>query len=484
MLFPSTVFLFIFLPALLILYYAAPNRARNTILLLASLLFYAWGETIYVALMLASIAANYGLGLLISAGAGRARKRWLLIAIAANLASLAWFKYATFLAVNLNALFQPLGLPALPVLDVHLPLGVSFFTFQAMSYVIDVYRGTFPAQHRIDRVALYISLFPQLIAGPIVRYRDVAEQLSSRRHGSELFISGIRRFIFGLAKKMLLANTVGEVADSVFALPASEVSTGLAWLGIFCYALQIYFDFSAYSDMAIGLGRMFGFRFLENFNYPYVARSLTEFWRRWHISLSRWFRDYVYIPLGGNRRSRGRTYANLCIVFLLCGFWHGASWNFIAWGAIHGAFLTVERAGLSPFLRRLPRVIQHLYTLLIVLFAWVYFRADTLEAANTYVLAMLGLGSGVDTYARLPFLLTPDVLMAALFGVLLSTPMYPALSAWWAKKWGPGALRGDRDAPFLRLRMGLAGTGFAVLFLLGAAFVAAGTYNPFIYFRF
>jgi alginate O-acetyltransferase complex protein AlgI len=515
-LFPSTVFLFLFLPALLLVYYASPRAARNTVLLLASLFFYAWGETVYVALMLVSIAANYGFGLAISSSTAAAKRRWLVLAIAANLASLAWFKYAAFLAINVNVVFIALDLPPMPVVDVHLPLGISFFTFQAMSYVIDVYRGTCAVQRRLDRVALYICLFPQLIAGPIVRYHDVAQQLTGREHRAELFVSGMQRFIFGLAKKMLIANTVGEVADKVFALPAAELSTGLAWLGIVCYALQIYFDFSAYSDMAIGLGRMFGFRFLENFNYPYVATSLTEFWRRWHISLSRWFRDYLYIPLGGNRGSPVRTYANLCIVFLLCGFWHGASWNFIIWGALHGAFLVVERAGFSTVLQRLPRLFRHLYTLFVVLIAWVYFRAATLDGANTYVSALFGLDEGRDELARLPLLLTPDVLAAVVCGAALSAPLYPVLRArrngshagtLGAHASGPeealpgvgddvGAANADggnavpgsssagRGSGFAWARSALAGLGYGVLFLLAVAFVAAGTYNPFIYFRF
>jgi len=487
-LFPSTVFLFLFLPGLLLLYYGAPVGLRNSILLLASLLFYAWGETVYVALMLLSIGVNYGFGLAVSGAAPARRRRWLILALGTNLASLAWFKYAGFLAANMNVALGAIGAPALPKVDVHLPLGISFFTFQAMSYVIDVYRGTCTVQRRLDRVALYICLFPQLIAGPIVRYHDVAEQLGARGHRSEVFVSGVQRFILGLAKKMLVANTAGGVADQVFALPAAELSAGLAWLGIVCYALQIYFDFSAYSDMAIGLGRMFGFRFLENFNYPYISQSLTEFWRRWHISLSRWFRDYLYIPLGGNRISSPRTYANLCIVFLLCGFWHGASWNFIIWGALHGAFLVLERAGLSGVLQGLPRALRHAYTLFVVLIAWVYFRAETLDQANAYVLALLGLGEGDDRLARLPLLLTHDVVSVVLVGALLSAPVFPALRAWFAVWDGRGSQAGEGAGASIvwsdALRGGIAMLGYGTLFLVAVAFVAAGTYNPFIYFRF
>jgi alginate O-acetyltransferase complex protein AlgI len=475
MLFPSTVFLFAFLPALLLVYYLAPTRVRNDILLAASLFFYAWGETVYVALMLASICVNYGFGLLIGGSVGRRRKAWVSAALVANLASLAWFKYAEFFLRSLNAVSVSLDLPEAAVPSVHLPLGISFFTFQAMSYLIDVYRGTTPAQRRLDQVALYISLFPQLIAGPIVRYHDVAAQIQSREHEVALFASGIRRFVLGLAKKMLIANTLGEVADKVFATPMGDLGTGLAWLGIACYALQIYFDFSAYSDMAIGLGRMFGFRFLENFNYPYISQSVTEFWRRWHISLSRWFRDYLYIPLGGNRRSPARTYLNLCTVFLLCGLWHGASWNFVIWGAIHGAVLVIERIGLQQALATAPRLLRHGYTLFVVLCAWVYFRAESLELANGYLLAMLGLGSGEDASEFLAVLLTPDVLIALALGALLSTPVYPMLSNRWGR-WSTGAaaVPGRTGEALL----------FSTLFVLALAYVAAGTYNPFIYFRF
>ncbi len=475
MLFPSTVFLFAFLPALLLVYYLAPRALRNTILLLASLLFYAWGETVYVLLMLFAVGANYLFGLAIAASDAGRRRLWVSLAVAANLGLLGWFKYANFLVDNLNRALIPLGFAAIELDPVHLPLGISFFMFQAMSYVVDVYRGTCEVQRRPDRVALYISLFPQLIAGPIVRYHDVAQQLAHRFHESSLFVSGARRFVLGLAKKLLIANTVGEVADTVFATPAGELGTMLAWLGIVCYALQIYFDFSAYSDMAIGLGRMFGFRFLENFNYPYIARSLRDFWRRWHISLSRWFRDYLYIPLGGNRHSAGRTYANLCIVFLLCGFWHGASWNFIVWGAIHGAFLAIERAGLERLLARLPAPLGHIYTLLVVLFAWVYFRADNLGHANDYALALLGLHAGHSVPGTVSGLLTADVIAALAAGILFSMPVYRRLS----ERWIIPRLAGGGLAYGASQLLMIAG-----LLLVSAAFVAAGTYNPFIYFRF
>ena len=473
MLFPSTVFLFAFLPALLLAYYLAPAWLRNPILLAASLFFYAWGETVYVGLMLLSILVNYEFGRLIGGSSDGARRRWLALALLANLLSLAWFKYVAFLTDALNALLARADVAPLDVPDVHLPLGISFFTFQAMSYLVDVYRGTSVAQRRLDHVALYISLFPQLIAGPIVRYHDVAEQLRERPHDVSLFASGVRRFVLGLAKKMLIANTLGGVADTVFATPGAELGSALAWLGIVCYALQIYFDFSAYSDMAIGLGRMFGFRFLENFDYPYVARSVTEFWRRWHISLSRWFRDYLYIPLGGNRRSPLRTYANLCTVFLLCGLWHGASWNFVIWGALHGMALVIERIGGARILAALPPGFAHLYTLFVVCCAWVYFRADNLATANAYLLTMFGLGEGEDRTARLAVLLTPDVLAALVLGALLSVPVAPAAARLWRRR--------VRSA---WIAASLEGLWIGGLLLVALAYVAAGTYNPFIYFRF
>ncbi len=344
MLFSAATFLFLFLPVLLLLYFLCPRRLRNLLLLTASLLFYVWGEKTYVFVLLASIAVNYTLGLWLD-GLRTARGRRLAIALAvfANLGLLATFKYAVFLLQNCNVALAALHLAPLPVPNIHLPLGISFFTFHALSYVIDVYRGEVRALKDPIAFALYISFFPQSIAGPIVRYSDLATQLVRRRFFRAGFAEGVRRFIFGLSKKMLIANTLALPADAIFGLPPEGLSAGLAWLGITCYTLQIYFDFSGYSDMAIGLARMFGFDFKENFNYPYVSRSVTEFWRRWHMSLSSWFRDYLYIPLGGNRRGTIHTYFNLLAVFFLCGLWHGASWAFVGWGLYHGGFLVLER---------------------------------------------------------------------------------------------------------------------------------------------
>ena len=331
MVFSSATFLFAFLPVVLIGVLITPRAARNLFLLFMSLFFYAWGELYFVALMLVSIMMNYLVGGAIGrSGKGTETARlWLTVGIVINLALLGYFKYANFLVENWNLLTVQLGLEPFDHRDVHLPLGISFFTFQAMSYLIDVYRGDAEHDRNPINIALYIALFPQLIAGPIIRYHDVYQQIRTRSLSVDLAYSGLTRFICGLAKKLLIANPLGEVADQIFAINGNDLSTPVAWLGILCYSLQIYFDFSGYSDMAIGLGRMLGFRFLENFNYPYIASSVQAFWRRWHISLSNWFRDYLYIPLGGNRAGLFRTYCNLVIVFFLCGLWHGASWNFV-----------------------------------------------------------------------------------------------------------------------------------------------------------
>tara|TARA_R110002072_G_scaffold68753_5_gene167057 strand:+ start:456 stop:1889 length:1434 start_codon:yes stop_codon:yes gene_type:complete len=477
MLFASPLFLFLFLPIVLTLNYLLPVRFRNAVLLVASLFFYAWGEPLYVMLMLASISANYFFGLAIDRHRhSESLKLWLVVGLGFNLLLLVGFKYANFLIDNLNVLLQMVSIPPILIEAVHLPLGISFFTFQAMSYIADVYRGTAVVQTRFVNIALYISLFPQLIAGPIVRYHDVAKQIVSRKIDSRLFVSGIRRFVMGLAKKLLIANSLGSVADTVFAMPGGELGFALAWLGILCYALQIYFDFSGYSDMAIGLGRMFGFRFLENFNYPYIAQSLQDFWRRWHISLSGWFRDYLYISLGGNRINPFRTYLNLFIVFFLCGLWHGASWNFVIWGLVHGGFLVIERAGLGRLLRRTSRPFRHLYTLVVVCVAWVFFRAEELSYAWEYLGNMFAVSTGnpIDgKFALLAF--QPDVILAFIGGIFLATPVYP----WLFRR---------VILPVQETSVGLHVLSQVVLIfgLTALIFlaVASTTYNPFIYFRF
>jgi len=476
--FASPLFLFAFLPLALALYYLTPNKARNFTLLCLSLLFYAWGEVEWVAVMLISVCLNW-LGAIVvdTLSARPARQKLALgVLIALNLAALGTFKYADFAIENLNQLLTWLGAGALEPPKLHLPLGISFFTFHAISYVVDVYRGQSRALKNPLDTALYIALFPQLIAGPIIRYHYIEEQLRARRPTLEDVERGILRFVIGLSKKVLIANVVARAADQIFALPAEQISFTSAWLGVVAYALQIYFDFSGYSDMAIGLGSMFGFRFPENFAHPYASRSITEFWRRWHISLSSWFRDYLYIPLGGNRVSPGRTYLNLVTVFLLCGLWHGASWTFVLWGALHGAFLVLERLKIGRVLGAWPRPAQHAYALLVVCIGWVLFRAADLSQAWTFLKAMAG-GAGFELPGY-PVALwaTPAVVLAGTLGILLSAP----LPDWLGRRF-------DTRAPVpaqATLNRMLAVVATLVLFTLSAASLATHTYNPFIYFRF
>ena len=477
MVFASPIFLFLFLPLTLAAYLLAPRRAKNAVLLLASARFYFRGEGLTIALVFASVLGNWGLGLALARNDdARARKRWLALGITANLGTLAVFKYANFAFANFNEVAPALSLTPVTFPAIALPLGISFFTFHAISYVVDVYKKNASAERRLSDFALYIMLFPQLIAGPIIRWRDIATQLREREERLADFAYGARRFVLGLGKKVLIANTVGQAADRIFGLPAAELTTPLAWLGLVCYTLQIYFDFSGYSDMAIGLMRMLGFRILENFNYPYIAQSVREFWRRWHISLSNWFRDYLYVPLGGNQRGKARSYANLAIVFLLCGLWHGASWPFVIWGAWHGLFLVAERAGLDRVLARIGRL-RHVYALVAVMGGWVLFRCDTFAHALTYYSALLG--QGVGSAVRQPFVAYFDPLLAttlalAVFG---SAPIARRLGAW-------------RDAVALRggaSRVVVLATDvlwLALVFIASSAFLASGTYNPFIYFRF
>jgi alginate O-acetyltransferase complex protein AlgI len=474
--FASPIFLFAFLPLMLAAYYAAPRAARNATLLAGSIVFYLWGEGLGLLLVVASVLANWSLGLAIGATEGLARKRWLTIAVVVNLTTLAVFKYANFASANLDAIAKALGLAGVFATHISLPLGISFFTFHAISYVVDVYKRNARAERRLADFALYILLFPQLIAGPIIRWRDIATQFGQRTHRTADVAYGIRRFVLGLGKKVLIANTLGQVADRIFALPASELTTPLAWLGLVAYTLQIYFDFSGYSDMAIGLMRMFGFRILENFNLPYIAQSVREFWRRWHISLSNWFRDYLYLPLGGNRRGSARAWGNLVVVFLLCGLWHGASWPFVVWGTWHGIFLVAERAGLDRVLARIGRL-RHVYTLAAIMGGWVLFRCETLAQAGNYFAALAGWSAGDPVHQPLLPFLDPLVATTLAAGLIGAT----ALPRW---------IRAQRDtiASGSRGRGALAlcaDVGWLVAVGIGAtAWMAAGTYNPFIYFRF
>lgn len=473
MVFSSTIFLFGFLPALIVLYFSTPRIFKNSLLLTTSLLFYAWGEGVYVILMLVSICLNYIVGLLI-AKSSRA-KVWLAIGVTSNFALLISFKYANFLTDNINLILATIEIDDISLAPVHLPLGISFFTFQAISYLIDLYRGEIKPQKNLLNLGLYISLFPQLIAGPIVRYKTIVDDIMHRRESLSLFVQGLERFIYGLSKKMLIANPLGLVVDTIFDLPAAEIPMYVAWIGIACYALQIYFDFSGYSDMAIGLGRMFGFRFLENFNYPYAARSLQDFWKRWHISLSSWFRDYLYIPLGGNQLSPLRTYINLFSVFLLCGLWHGASWNFLIWGALHGAILTLERIGLSVLLKSLWLPLRHAYLIFVVLVTWVFFRAETFNEAITFLNTMFSLN-----FSGAPFefieTITAESILATIVGLILTTPIYRWLKLGKATTW-------ELSITDYNIRLAPAILALSLL-SLSIIKLASSTHNPFIYFRF
>ncbi len=479
MLFTSPVFLFLFIPILLVLYFCAPRISlKNSLLLLASLFFYAWGETYLVLILIISIIMNYVFGLLIAKWRDKKFGYTVLVsAIIANLSILAYFKYAEFFIDNLNVILPIIKIDLIEQDSIHLPLGISFFTFQAMSYVIDIYRRKFSAQRNFTKVALYISLFPQLIAGPIVRYPAIAKTLSNRLTNAEQFTSGIKRFIFGLSKKILIANTLGAITDQVFSLPANELSFGLTWLGIICFTLQIYFDFAGYSDMAIGLGKMFGFNIPENFNYPYVAKSINEFWRRWHISLSTWFRDYLYISLGGNRVAKWHNYANILIVFFLCGLWHGASWSFVIWGLLHGTLMILERAGLGKLLQKLGAPASHFYLIFAVTTTWVFFRADNIGYATRYLGAMFGFGNGTDAMYYPSLYITTEGAIALFIGILFSTPIYPLLARYLSEKRSKDSL----------LYVGAYSTNIVILIslcFLSLLNIAAGTYNPFIYFRF
>ncbi len=484
MLFSSPTFLFAFLPINLLIYFLLPPsciRLKNIVLLLFSLLFYAWGEVFYVLVMLLSIFTNYVIGRCIFRDKHSAfyKNFWLSVGITLNLLLLISFKYANFIIDNINTLLTISGSTlTFHLAPIHLPLGISFFTFQAISYIVDIYRDEVPAQKSLINLALYISLFPQLIAGPIVRYHDIAKQISKRTHSIDTFSYGVQRFIYGLAKKMLIANPLGEVADSIFILSGDELTMPLAWIGILSYTLQIFFDFSGYSDMAIGLGRMFGFNFLENFNYPYISTSIREFWRRWHISLSTWFRDYVYIPLGGGRVCAARVYFNLLFVFILTGFWHGASWNFMIWGLFHGFFITCEHAGFSRILIKFWKPIQHIYVLLIVIIGWVFFRIEELSDALNYIKTMIDFTNFQTTGLEFARVISYEGVYAFIAGIIISMPTSHLLKRTVTKRCGESIIKAFLciNIPKLLLLM--------LLFAMCILKISSSTYNPFIYFRF
>jgi alginate O-acetyltransferase complex protein AlgI len=383
MLFSSTLFLFYFLPSLLLLYFLAPTiKIKNHVLLLFSFVFFAWGGVSFTLILILSISFNFFIGKLVEK---HETKFYLILGIAGNVLALVVFKYADFLISNINVVFSAFHIKHVSSPGLILPIGISFYTFHSISYIIDVYTKKSPAQRNIFNMALYIVLFTQLIAGPIIRYNVFSPQLFGRNINFEKFANGVERFIVGLGKKVLIANTIGRIADAAFSQNISEMDAILSWTGILCYTFQIYFDFSGYSDMAIGLSKIFGFEFPENFNKPYTSISIRDFWRRWHISLSSFFRDYLYIPLGGNQKGKRRTYINLIIVFFLTGLWHGANYTFIAWGLIHGGFLLLERGGLERTLQKIPVFLQRLYAFLIVVLAWVPFRSDNISYSSHFL---------------------------------------------------------------------------------------------------
>lgn len=468
MLFSSTIFIFLFLPIVLILYYLVfrGRRARNLVLLTASLGFYAWGEPWFVVVMMFSILCNWFFGLLVDRfrQSQKHAQRLIILMLIVNFSILFIYKYLLFVLTNLNYIFNK----AIPLPTILLPIGISFFTFQGVSYVLDIYRNDAEVQNKLSNVALYIALFPQLIAGPIVRYKTIAEQIEHRIETMADFSIGIRRFILGLGKKVLIANTLALVADASFAMKSSEMSVAFAWLGAFAYAFQIFFDFSGYSDMAIGLGRMFGFHFLENFNYPYISKSVSEFWRRWHISLSTWFRDYVYFPMGGSRvATQSKLIFNLFVVWTLTGIWHGANWTFIAWGFFYFLLLILEK--MTNFEKALTfTFLKRIYVILAVLIGWVLFRSLTLSAALDYLRVMFGF-SGNPLLDQQTLLTLKENALFYLYGILFSMPIYK-----WLK---------DRVPKTTLFYIGDV-LGYIIICLLSIAAVINSSYNPFIYFNF
>ena len=467
MVFSTPVFLFYFLVVTLLVYYLVPLRFRNLVLLLSSLFFYYWGERDYVVIMLLSTAIDFTHGMLVERCKKQGNDKGARWAVASsmffNLLLLFFFKYWDFLAGSLQAI----GLTFVPVLDIHLPIGISFYTFQTMSYTIDVYRGDARAQHSIVNFGTFVTLFPQLIAGPIIKYKDLADQLDERSFSTQQFASGVQRFMVGLGKKLLIANNVGMLWESYKAMAVTDLTVAGAWLGVLAFTFQIYFDFSGYSDMAIGLGRMLGFEFMENFNYPYISKSITEFWRRWHISLSTWFREYLYIPLGGNRCSKPRWVFNLLVVWAATGFWHGASWNYVIWGLYFFVLLVAEKLWLGRLLQKLPALLQHLYALFFILVSWAIFAIEDFTQLQGYLSVMFGLAGAPLTNGDFVYYLRsylPILCVAALASVPLGVRLFQKLP--------------QRAAQVSGVVLILAGL------VVCTAYLVDGTYNPFLYFRF
>ena len=469
MLFSSITFLFLFLPIMLAVYYIAPPQWKNLLLLAGSLIFYAWGEPVYIILMILSILLNYFCGMDIenkSENEAKA-KRSLVFAITVNIVLLVFFKYFGFLVESTNTLF---GI-SIPYRELALPIGISFYTFQEISYIVDVYRGKVKAQQSLVKYALYVSMFPQLVAGPIVCYGDIEKQLTTRKISGRKLGQGAMLFIIGLSKKAVLANTLGKIFEEISSTSASNLTVLMAWLGCITYAFQIYFDFSGYSDMAIGLGRMFGFEFKKNFDVPYISKSITEFWRRWHISLSSWFREYVYIPLGGNHVTISRNIVNLLIVWMLTGMWHGAAWNFIVWGIYYGVVLVLEKYVWGAIVDRWPSVLQHIYALVLVLVGWVFFFSPSLGAALRYLFAMVGGGAGFAN--------------KEVFFVILTHWLFYLLAVIGSTTLGSRMLRAILNVSENHtVRTVITLVVFFGMLAISVAYLIADTYNPFLYFRF
>jgi len=483
MVFSSLIFLFLFLPVVLVANMLMKVKLQNYFLLLASWIFFAWGGIGGFLLLLVSLLVNYIVGL----GIGYFRRSTLskaifIVGLVINIGGLIYYKYLNFIIDNINQNFFSDPESYINYTKIVLPIGISFFTFQAMSYIIDVYKDKVAVQKNFFNLSLYISLFPQLIAGPIVRYETIEDQLKNRTQSLSKIYDGVKRFVLGLAKKVLIANQMAVVADWAFDADPSLLSSSVAWLGLAAYSFQIYFDFSGYSDMAIGLGKMLGFEFLENFNFPYISKSIKEFWRRWHISLSTWFRDYVYIPLGGNKRGVVKTYVNLLIIFVLTGFWHGASWNFLIWGLIHGALLIIERLGFEKALTSVPSFISRVYVLFFVMMSWVFFRSPDLGSSWTYVSALFGGGSGEISFISAGEYIRPWFVALFIVAILASTPFFRILSKWLYTSY---RFFGKRSRPIIGyLYMFLTLVFISSVIFLTTVMLVSSSYNPFIYFRF
>ena len=472
MLFSTMTFIFIFLPILCLIYFLSKRKYHNAILLIASLIFYAWGEPKYLAIMVLSIIINWLGAILIDKARQTYNKKalpkiYLLGTITLNLAILIYFKYFNFLINNFNSLFNG----HIDFIEIALPLGISFYTFQALSYVIDVFKQECKVQKNIYKLALFICLFPQLVAGPIVKYHDIEEQINSREINLDKVDEGVKRFIIGLSKKVLIANTMGAIADKIFIQDPYTFSHGIAWIGSIAYSLQLFFDFSGYSDMAIGLGLIFGFRFMENFNYPYISKSVTEFWRRWHISLSTWFKQYVYIPMGGNRNGKTKQLRNLGIVFLLTGIWHGAAWNFVIWGAWHGFFIIMEKiSGIDKDNKsKTINFFKHIYCIFAFVIGWIIFRSDNIKYACKYLLNMFGLLQikTEEISFGLSYYIDRFEIIIFIVAILCSIPIFKNI------------LKLKNTISKIVINIWI-----LILFVLSVSTIATDTYNPFIYFRF